>query len=1278
MSLKVFALTWIGLVAGFSQTPFPPLTITRQNNGDLITLPNPNHVCNDDFCIGLTSGTGSLEKSDSKGCTCQCHSYLPAFREDLNICVDDIQETTLAPFVGGSTSQLIPFVFLPLKGQLIYPSKEIGFTGLETAVCAVSKAKFLTTRGWMDLRNPINSDVPFRLYRDEGKSFLQWDGEADLRLRLSGRMILVYFKCREVADVQNSTTKISSPSVAFRVVGTPMNNLNPYNISEVSFMSNAQTLSEDNGSLTVPEYVAIGICSVLLGLIYVASVFLYLHIRKRNRLRTSNKSKENQNQDPHSLAEEGIIKNNPLLGLSAHFQPPDSEEGTRSDEDGNSDILRQEERIIHQQLTSVVIHPQQTFSKTRTNQHDYTLQENSNIERLPEENVSIIETLEGREDRSDDLRTPNGTIRKKLYFNPAYFEPHLLVAPPPAALEFLQKIREVISIAKQKMEAKRFVPSLLGIPEEDYGLSVHSYDFNPPSRKGSIISLKRENSRRKSCSGCPGCQSNGSRPKFPELPVVTPCSNCLVVTQDAKQRNIRKWLEDIPVIKNSEAASENGSTASIKSPKRIRTPSNVHPTLPPARPITRSVSKKETRRVNVREKQSPTRSLSPDFGSSKRPMSPHLSSDKASESDCSGSETYNKTIRSRRRQSSKIKKPKMPPPLPPGGLKPSGGSVENIYDTVANENGNSVAGGKFGIARDSKIPTITKKNMKAVIEEFAVSNGINKRLGNFSMDYEADSLERPQKRETTPTEYTDASSSQPSPSLSSALPMDEEMTMRNAVFNKKTGNRTISKLPTGNSTSASDTENEYELIVLKKGNNLYKLPEILQKNKGYSLVSEVYVNNGYNYNSSPSSPSDSNSPTMDKRELKVCYGLENQPGKLMIEVEDCLDNYIPVNDSDSFEPDTLDRKPSKKYDRPTETYVDSLERPQQILLRTTGSFRKDNTINQTLNTFNRNFGSLREIYEAKTRGKTAENMFRIMSEEEKLLTLEERHSRRQRQTVQPDVIPPPPHDNTPLYDYPKPPRKILIADSLTNKPPLPPKNGKNRSANSKTSNKKPSSVGIPDRTVDLIQLKSKKCEINNNKPSFPDYDLHREPFILNPKQEVERTNLDSMRDNDKWTEDELNAKNKNLDKMANTEEMMTNSQKSSNVKRAWQRYVDSAGRGKTEDSGYLSTDSNESRAASASSRTSQNDRGSETDESLGDGHSESGGESIETHSVFFGRFRKADYLTISMDSGVDTDQKSRDTSFAVVDDVALQSSDSEHASYATVVPLESTSTNSSN
>ena len=57
--------------------------------------------------------------------------------------------------------------------------------------------------------------------------------------------------------------------------------------------------------------------------------------------------------------------------------------------------------------------------------------------------------------------------RKKLYFNPAYFEPELLQTPPPAALEFLARIREMITVAKTKMRTKVYHPSLGDIVEED-------------------------------------------------------------------------------------------------------------------------------------------------------------------------------------------------------------------------------------------------------------------------------------------------------------------------------------------------------------------------------------------------------------------------------------------------------------------------------------------------------------------------------------------------------------------------------------------------------------------------------------------------------------------------------------------------------------------------------------------------------------------------------------------------------------------------------------------
>lgn len=155
---------------------------------------------------------------------------------------------------------------------------------------------------------------------------------------------------------------------------------------------------------------------------------------------------------------------------------------------------------------------------------------------------------------------------------------------------------------------------------------------------------------------------------------------------------------------------------------------------------------------------------------------------------------------------------------------------------------------------------------------------------------------------------------------------------------------------------------------------------------------------------------------------------------------------------------------------------------------------------------------------------------------------------------------------------------------------MPPKNGIIRSANCKTLNKKSRSVGIPDETVELIHMKSDRLQTKNNEKSFSSLELQGESLFLNLRQENDESlNLLTINEkmNIKRSEPELNTRNSARNKVDNTDELMSNSKKLSSVKKAWQRYVDSAGRGKTEDSGYLSTDSYDSRAPS----TSQNERG---------------------------------------------------------------------------------------
>lgn len=98
------------------------------------------------------------------------------------------------------------------------------------------------------------------------------------------------------------------------------------------------------------------------------------------------------------------------------------------------------------------------------------------------------------------------------------------------------------------MTSKRFIPILSDIPEED---RFHTVDFGwdiPCARRGrrfSAISLKQENSRKSvPCGGCPGCDSNG-RPKAVALTRSNSCKSC--VSEDYKQRIVRKWLDEVPV-----------------------------------------------------------------------------------------------------------------------------------------------------------------------------------------------------------------------------------------------------------------------------------------------------------------------------------------------------------------------------------------------------------------------------------------------------------------------------------------------------------------------------------------------------------------------------------------------------------------------------------------------------------------------------------------------------------------------------------------------------------
>ncbi|XP_072764259.1 uncharacterized protein Sha isoform X2 [Anoplolepis gracilipes] len=969
----------------------------------------------------------------------------------------------------------VPYVFLPQRGQIIYPHAEIRFEGVTTPVCGIAGAQQLGRVGWSELRNLSDTEPPFRLFRDEGRTFLQWIGEAGLRDAAEGRVVTAKLVCRD-ASPKSTFTGVFTPCVAFRVAGSPSKN----NVREVMFASTSQV----SQGLSATEYIAIGLSSVILALIYVASVSLYLHSRRVKR-----KSIEEANITLDGGREGGgLVKNNPLLTATRHFESDTNSGLTESDL--GDDLPPSDNEQGFENITSAIIHPHCVYLE----QSEGLFSAGSILgERLPEEDVRVVETADNP--HQQDVPVLPGAQRRKLYFNPAYFDRQLLLAPPPAAIEFLLKIREVISIAKHKMAAKRFVPTLNGIPEEESNSdrcesaksSRHQQRTTPSSVQGGSAAKSRRSQR---CTGCPGCSSDSPR-QLPSLPMselsthgeskvrawledVRPPRRSWRDAEDTRrnfQENARTFARNLEYLKQlarRDFADPDDRTSlagkSISSwkdnPPMLRTFQNItvkseilgnDDRNSASRRSTRSMFDKSeydrygrgTRMngttfqftagddaINAKVRKAIENSFIKQLEESAAieiGMKESAKEDKniKSEDESAKTERSSSSNTERSEKSAKLQ-PSQNNPAPKRSRKSKAPSVPPSKKKELPDMINELPGAK----------NTAKRIMDAVIREMVDVKALDHHTRSSDRttvsSYEVDSLERSKcSRKSSTSPDQSSTDNQSSPALSTALPMDEELTMQNAVINTQTGEMTMSKL-----------NNQ----ILVQRNCYNSLPELIssQRPEAYALVSEVYVNDGY---ASPACSDDSGP--------EIQYEPEN-PGHLTIRVQDSPENYVKLDESE-YEPDTLDRKPMKlrinddmQYERSemvNEVYVDSLERPAQILLRSKGSFRDDNS------SATRQRGSLREIYEAKLKSNLKESHLILQNHDPKCqmnessdgtlswkkckyLTPDSRQAKRQRQPHnQPDVVPLPPTEE--IYQRPKPPRRVEDAKLLLPPPPSP-------------------------------------------------------------------------------------------------------------------------------------------------------------------------------------------------------------------------------------------------
>lgn len=145
----------------------------------------------------------------------------------------------------------------------------------------------------------------------------------------------------------------------------------------------------------------------------------------------------------------GVVKNNPLLKHYPNFDgsvefPSDMSASNSECGDADGDLMH---HPMQQQLQRMHHHgdmvdggggnvmmmgkKSNTLSYSEGGDeydNDAAASSGGETECLPEENVSIVEEHLSPDDKLENMKAiVNGTLRRKLYFNPAYFEPHLLM-----------------------------------------------------------------------------------------------------------------------------------------------------------------------------------------------------------------------------------------------------------------------------------------------------------------------------------------------------------------------------------------------------------------------------------------------------------------------------------------------------------------------------------------------------------------------------------------------------------------------------------------------------------------------------------------------------------------------------------------------------------------------------------------------------------------------------------------------------------------------------------
>lgn len=746
--------------------------------------------------------------------------------------------------------------------------------------------------------------------------------------------------------------------------------------------------------------------------------------------------------------------------------------------------------------------------------------------------------------------------------------------PPPAAIEFLIKIREIMSVAKEKMTSKRFIPILSDIPEEEL---YHTIDLGwdiPCARRGrrfSAISLKHENSRRAvHCGGCPGCDSSVNSQKSNALARSNSCKTC--VSDDYKQRIVRKWLDEVPLpaptIKPVKSVAKVSGTPRVIEPKVHKRPDQVRAN----QVISSNASDLLLETTNdMFDRNNLTRN---DITKEED----HITVEKIAET------TQAIVVPEKRsptnHKSRRIRK-KLPPPPPPPVDRSESPKEE---------------------AEEEAIPPEVKIKMEAVIRELNKCRRVEpKELEEMKLE----SIAPIAPKIVIPVIAADSHYYSDDNILTNDRKkefyihrdntLEFDSLERNAIRKRRfslacepdLAQKEELRYQSNNIQVARDRLSSSWKDIKKAVDEYQSMPQLM--NLQFENKSEIFIN-----------------------AAEPCYNNVFKTGPLTIKV-----SGSPVesrrNQTEEFDPDTLDRKPKRE----------AKKRVEKILLKSGGSFKfkaPENEVQQNKTppeaAFTRKIGSLRQIYEAKT--KVQENEIQFYGRRGSIPFISDEVSGYSRALKTPDLI-------------------RQVDGTKDHKPPIPPKQRRGSDASQNFSN----------------------------------------PVRDSPPNDRRRTSEERDRFPSNSRLDNLNARRSGR-RSARTRSRRTDLRKLC----------------KTEDSGYMSTDSNDSKRRAkyllqfrpktitldpvqpvkVKTQTLQIESDTDELESLCDGRSESGGESVETDSVFFGNFddSKELFAELGLSSfelhSKGLNQEQIDSGFMGETNIILSGdSDSEHKSVISII-----------